>query len=217
MTDTELAQRLEKLERDKRRVKRLRAAALVLAVTALFSPALAQSPAVKPAPKAYQRNSGPLAFVASDVNPKTVFWIQGRFVPVDNLSYQGNAEVVTILCSIRESECLEVDSENTFPHAEEAWIQEFKVVNWDKGGILATSRSLDHCTDETLKIRYSPPSVGLINSPALPMSERCKNANHAWDKLVGKKGAALKGQVEQDMLVPTRGLLPFQDTNLISK
>ena len=217
MSETNLTEWLEKLEWENRRAKWLRAAVLVLVVAVLGVPAWAQSRAAQHTSRVKQKNSGPLTFITSDVNPKTVFWIQGRFVPVDNPKYKGSAEVVTILCSIRESECLEVDSENTFPHAEQTWIQEFKVVSWDKGGILATSRSLDRCTDETLKIRYSPPSVGLINSPVLPMSEGCKNVNHTWDKLTGEKGSALKGQVEQDMLVPTRGLFPFQDTNLFPK
>jgi hypothetical protein len=42
-------------------------------------------------------NSGPLAWTTSDVNPKTVFWIQGRFVPVDDTNHQSDAEVATIL------------------------------------------------------------------------------------------------------------------------
>ena len=211
MTDIELARRVERLEQSNRRFKRLSRTALVLLVAALFSPAQAQSPAAQPAPKTQQRNSGPLTFVASDVNPKTLFWIQGRFVPVDNPSYQGDAEVVTILCSIRESECLEVDGENISPDAENAWIQEYKVVTWDKDGILATSRSLDRCTDETLRIRFATPSVVITNSPVLPMSETCKKYNRLTDKLAGKKGFTLKGQMEQDMLVPTRGPAPFQD------
>ncbi|HUZ45210.1 MAG TPA: hypothetical protein VMW54_01095 [Terriglobia bacterium] len=170
--------------------------AVVLTVAlALFSPARAQSPAAHPAPKAQD-------------------WIQGRFVPVGKPNYKGDAEVVTILCSIRESECLEVDSESIFPHAEQAWIQEFKVVNWDKGGIMAAGRSLDRCTDESLKIRFAPPSVVLINSPVLPMTQSCRKFNDITDKIAGRKGFTLKGQMEQDMLVPTRGLLPFQDTDL---
>lgn len=211
MSDTELVRRSEELDRDNRRLTRLGGAALALLVAALFSPAQAQSPAAHAAAEPQQRNSGPLTFVASDVNPKTLFWIQGRFVPVDNPNDQGDAEIVTILCSVRESECLEMDSENIFPRAEQTWVQEFKVINWGTDGILATSRSLDRCTDESLKIRFAAPSVVLINSPALPMSEVCKKANQTWDKLTGKKGNGLKAQLEEDMLVPTRGPAPFQD------
>jgi hypothetical protein len=69
---------MEKLERGKRRPKRLALPSLVLAI------ALGSIYATRPTPKAQQRNSGPLTFVHSDVNPKTLFWIQGRFVPVDD-------------------------------------------------------------------------------------------------------------------------------------
>jgi hypothetical protein len=158
-------------------------------------------------------NSGPLAWVSSDVNPKTVFWIQGRFVPVDDTNHQGDADVATILCSIREYECLEIDSTSPFVRAEQVWIQDFKPVSWDNSQIVATSRSLDGCTDEILKIRLSPPSVTLINSPVLPMSGNCKKVNDAWDKLMGKRGSTIAAQMEQDKLVPTRGLLPFQDVD----
>jgi hypothetical protein len=215
MTEVELVKRLECLERDNRRLKAFGLTVLMLAVAlALFGSAQAQTRADQHLPKAQQRNSGPLTFATSDVNPKTLFWTQGRFVPVDNPSFRGDAEVATVLCSVREFACIEVDGESELPHVEEAWVQVFKVANWDKSGILAASRSLDGCTDETLKIRFAPPSIVLVNSPVLPMSEPCKNMNNAWDKLVGKKGAVLKGQLEQDMLVPTRGFLSWQDTNL---
>lgn len=159
------------------------------------------------------KNSGPLSFVSSDVNPKTVFWIQGRFVPVNDPKFQGDAHVVTILCSIREYECLEIDSDNlNSPDTEEAWIQEYRPVNWDKSGIVADSHSLDGCTDETLRIHFDPPSAVLIDSPNLPMSKLCSDTNNAMDKLIGKLGQTLKYQTEQDELVPTRGLLSFQDS-----
>lgn len=122
----------------------------------------------------HRNSSGPLAWISSDINPKTVFWIQGRFVPVGDSNDQGDPEVVTVLCSLRENECFEIDSENPFDRSEQVWIEDFKPASWDNIGILATTRSLDGCTDETLKIRFSPPSVVLINSPALPMSENCK-------------------------------------------
>ncbi len=160
-----------------------------------------------------KNNSGPLVWVGSDTNPKTVFWIQGRFVPVNDAAFQGDAEVVTILCSFREYECLEIDSTSPFVRGEQVFIQDFKPVSWDNTGILATSRSLDNCTDETLKIRFSPPSVILINSPVLPMSESCRKINAAWDKFVGKKGSMMAGQMEQDVLVPTRGTVPFEDVS----
>lgn len=140
-----------------------------------------------------------------------MFWIQGRFVPVDDSNYQGEAEVVTILCSLREHECLEIDSTSPLTHGEQVWIEDFKPASWDNSGILATTRSLDGCTDETLKIRFSPPSVVLINSPVLPMSANCKKVNDAGDKLAGKRGSTIAAQMEQDKLVPTRGLFPFQD------
>lgn len=162
---------------------------------------------------AQERSSGPLAFVQSDVRPKTIFWIQGRFVPVDSPNYQGNAEVATVVCLMREYECLELDGETELAATEQVWVQEFKPVSWDSHGILATSRSLDGCTDEALKIRFTPASVVLINSPVLPMPKRCKGLNEAMDKLVGKEGQTIKAQLEQDVLVPTRGLLPFQDVN----
>jgi hypothetical protein len=142
-----------------------------------------------------------------------VFWIQGRFVPVDDTNYQGNAEVVTILCSIRENECLEIDSTNPFAKAQQVWVQEFKPLSWDSSEITATSRSPDGCTDETLKIRLSQPSVVLINSPVLPMSEHCKKLNGDLDKIMGKSGSTITAQMEQDVLVPTRGLFPFQDVD----
>lgn len=159
-------------------------------------------------------NSGPLTWISSDMNPKTVFWIQGRFVPVDDpqMGSKG-AEVATIFCSVRENECLEMDSTIEFANEEQTWIEEFKPATWDKDGIMATGRSLDGCTDETLKVHFRPPSVVIVNSPVLPMSERCKSMNNAMDNLAGKHGLTLKGQLEQDMLVPTRGLLPFQDIN----
>ncbi|HEX4064750.1 MAG TPA: hypothetical protein VHZ09_01910 [Acidobacteriaceae bacterium] len=167
-----------------------------------------------------QHSSGPLAWVSSDVNPKTVFWIQGRFVQVDDATSQGDAEVATILCSVRDYECLEIDGEIPFAHEEQVWIEDFKPVSWDSSGILATTRSLDGCTDETLKIRFSPVSVVVINSPVLPMSERCKKINQAWDKLSGypahgaaKGGSAIAAQTEEDELVPTRGLFPSQDAD----
>lgn len=157
--------------------------------------------------------SGPLAWTASNVSPKTVFWIQGRFVPIDDTNYQGDAEVATILCSIREYECIEIDGTSPFADSEQTWIQEFKPLSWDNSEIVAVSRSLDGCTDETLKIHLSPPSVVLINSPVLPMSGDCKKYNDSWDKLAGKRGGTLATQMEQDELVPTRGLFPFQDAN----
>jgi len=157
------------------------------------------------------RTSGPLTFVRSDVNSKTVFWIQGRWVPIDDPKHQGNAEVVTVVCLVREYECIDLDSDTLGADGEQAWVQEYKVVNWDNDGISATSRSLDGCTDVTLKIRFEPPTVTAVNSPVLPMSERCRKANDAWDKLTGTKGGTLKDQMEQDMLVPTRGLVSFQD------
>lgn len=159
----------------------------------------------------HENNSEPLAWVTSDLNPKTVFWIQGRFVPVDDSKFQGNAEVVTILCSVRENECLEFDSASPFARGEQVWIEDFKPASWDSTGILATTRSLDGCTDETLKIRFSPPSVVLINSPVLPMSESCKKVNNSWDTILRKGGSGIAAQMEEDMLVPTRGLFPFQD------
>ena len=163
-----------------------------------------------------RRGSGPLSWVSSDLNPKTVFWIQGRFVPVADSKYEGDAEVVTMFCSIREHECLEFDGTSPFAQSEEVWIQDFKPINWDNKGIVADSRSPDGCTDETLRIRFAPPSVVLVNSPVLPLSEQCKQTNKAWDKLLDKDGAGLKAQVEQDMLVPTRGLLPNQDAKVNS-
>jgi hypothetical protein len=159
----------------------------------------------------HRNNSGPLAWESSDLNPKTVFWIQGRFVPVSDATYKGDAEVVTILCSVRENECLEIDGTSPFVRGEQVWIQEFKPVSWDSSGILATSRSVDHCTDETLKIRFSPPSVVEIPSPVLPMSESCRKVNEGFDKLLGKRGSTAAAQMEQHQLVPTRGLIPFQD------
>lgn len=161
----------------------------------------------------HRNSSGPLAWASSDINPKTVFWIQGRFVPVGDSKDQGDPEVVTVLCSLRENECLEIDSENPFDRSEQVWIEDFKPASWDKTGILATTRSLDGCTDETLKIRFSPPSVVLINSPMLPMSENCKRVNSSWDTLLRKTGSGIAAQMEEDMLVPTRGLLPFQDVD----
>ena len=161
----------------------------------------------------HKRNSGPLAWTNSDVNPKTIFWIQGRFVPVNDTNFQGDPVVVTILCSIRENECVEIESRNQFVNSEQAWIEEFKAVSWDDNGILATTRSLDGCTDETLKVHFSPPSVVLINSPVLPMSEGCKKINSAWDKVLQKKGGGIAAQMEQETLVPTRGLFPFQDVD----
>jgi hypothetical protein len=161
--------------------------------------------------KEHKNNSGPLAWVSSDINPKTVFWIQGRFVPIDDPNHQGDAQVVTILCSFREYECFDIESTSPFVRGEQVWIEDFKPVNWDHDGILATTRSIDGCTDETLKIRFSPASVVEINSPVLPMSANCKKINDSWDKLVGKGGSTTAAQMEQDELVPTRGLLPFQD------
>lgn len=162
---------------------------------------------------AQEKNSGPLSFVSSDVNPKTLFWIQGRFVPVNDPKSQGDPDVATIFCSAREYECLEIDGTASL-QMEQVWIEDFKVISWAKDGIVAGGRSLDGCTDETLKIGLVQPSVVIINSPVLPMSENCKKTNAAWDKLLSEKGQGLKAQTEQDMLVPTRGLLPFQDQNL---
>ncbi len=161
-----------------------------------------------------ERNSGPLTFVSSDIHPKTLFWIQGRFVPIDDPKYQGPPEVETILCSIRENECLDMLSDTPDRGLETTWIQEFQPVSWDKDGIVADSRSLNGCTDETLKVRFSPPSVVVINSPVLPTSDSCKKSNNAFDKLMGEKGWTLKNQMDQEMLVPTRGLVPFQDAKI---
>ncbi len=128
---------------------------------------------------------------------------------------QDDAEVATILCSVRNNECLVIDSIGG-GQVEQVWIDgvidEFKAASWDSSGILATGRSGDGCTDETLKIRFSPPSVVIVNSPVLPMSDRCKKINTASDKLFGK-GWTLAGRMEQDELVPTRSpvALPFQD------
>lgn len=159
----------------------------------------------------HKNNSGPLAWVSSDTNPSTVFWIQGRFVPIDDPNYQGDAQVVTILCSFREHECFDIESTSPVVRGELVWIEDFKSVNWDNNGILATTRSVDGCTDETLKIRFSPPSVVEINSPVLPISENCKKINDSWDKVVSKGRSTILTQMEQDELVPTRGLSPFQD------
>lgn len=167
------------------------------------------SPKSPPAPR--EINSGPLVWVSSDVNPQTVFWVQGRFVPLDDPKHQGDADVATILCSIRERECLVIDSTITFGYIEQAWIQEFKPVSWNQSGLVAASRSLDGCTDETLRVRFNPLSVLVVNSPVLPMSKACKGWNDASDKLAGKKGETLKDQTEQDVLVPTRSFLPAQD------
>lgn len=163
-----------------------------------------------------KNDSRSLTWVKSDVNPKTVFWIQGRFIPVGDADYQGNADVVTILCTIRERECLEIDSTSPFAHSEQAWIDEYKAVNWEKSGILATGRSLDGCTDETLKIHFAPPSVVIVNSPVLPMSENCRKFNGITDKIAGKRGFTIKGQMEQDELVPTRAIFPWADLDLES-
>lgn len=168
----------------------------------------------KAQPTSVQHNSAPLTWITSDFNPKTVFWIQGRFVPVNDSNYQSDAQVVTILCSVREYECLDIDSTSPVAHDEQAWIDEFKVANWDKGGILATTHSLDGCTDETLRIRFSPPSVVLINSPVLPMSGGCRRINNAWDKVLGKKGGGIAAQIEQDVLVPTRALFSWADEDI---
>lgn len=162
-----------------------------------------------------KKDSGPLTWISSDVNPRTVFWIQGRFVPVGDSEYQGDAEVVTILCSIHDNECLQI--EGTSPGGggmEQVWIEEFKAASWDSSGILASGRSLDGCTDETLKIRFSPPSVVMVNSPVLPMSDSCREVNSGMDKIMGKTGWTITNQMEQDELVPTRALLPWADVNL---
>ena len=53
----------------------------------------------------------------------------------------------------------------------------------------------------------------LINSPVLPMSEHCKKLNGDLDKIMGKSGSTITAQMEQDVLVPTRGLFPFQDVD----
>ena len=188
------------------------AAALLLSLAVCCAPGRAQKAQPKTSPHVERKNnSGPLTWVKSDVNPKTVFWIQGRWVPVENVKDKGGADVGTILCSIREQECIELDSTSPMAHGVQTWIEEYKAVHWDDNGILATGRSLDGCTDETLKIRFSPPSVVIINSPVLPMAENCKKANSAMDKLMGKSGWTVTAQMEQDELVPTRGLFPFQD------
>jgi hypothetical protein len=164
----------------------------------------------------HKNDSGPLAWTISDFNPETVFWIQGRFVPVGDANFQGDAEVATILCTVREYECLEIDSTSPVVRDEQAWIDDFKVVNWDKHGILGTTRSLDGCTDETLKVRFSPPSVVIINSPVLPMAEHCKTVNNQWDKLLAKKGSGIAVQTEEDELVPTRTFFPRADADFES-
>ena len=46
------------------------------------------------------------------------------------------------------------------------------------------------------------------------MSQNCRKVNAAWDKLMGKKGSTIAAQMEQDKLVPTRGLLPDQDVDI---
>jgi hypothetical protein len=188
-----------------------RNALLLLPVALYCVPWLAQTAQKSNPVKAH--DSGPLTWISSDTNAKTVFWIQGRFVPIDDTNHQGDAEVVTILCSIRENECLEIDSTSPFAKSEQVWIQEFKPLSWDSNEITATSRSPDGCTDETLKIRLSQPSVVLINSPVLPMSEHCKKLNGDLDKIMGKRGFTITAQTEQDELVPTRGLFSFQDAN----
>ena len=158
-----------------------------------------------------EKSSGPLAWVASDVNTKTVFYIQGRFVPVGDSKFQGDAEVVTILCSIREYMCFEIDGTNPFENSEEVWIDEYKPISWENSQIVATSQSLDGCTDYTLKIKFTPPSVVKVFSPVLPMPEHCKKINDTWDKLAGKQGHTITLQMEQYTLVPTRGVFSFQD------
>lgn len=170
----------------------------------------------KAKPSNIRRGSGPLTWITSDLDPKTVFWIQGRFVPVDHTSRRSDAapaEVATILCLIREDECLEIDSTTPAAHDVLVWTDEFKPVHWDKRGILASGRSVDGCTDETLKIRFSPPSVVIINSPVLPLSEGCKKINNAWDSAMDKHGSGMAAQTEEDMLVPTRGVFSFSDAN----
>lgn len=57
----------------------------------------------------------------SNVNPKTVFWIHGRSVPVRHATSRCEAGVVTILCSLREYECFEIDSEITNLGIEAVW------------------------------------------------------------------------------------------------
>jgi len=133
---------------------------------------------------------------------------------VDDPAYRGHAEVATVVCIVREYECLLMDGTSDFANEETVWTTEFKAATWDKVGIMAQGRSVDGCTDETLKIHFSPPSVVIVNSPVFPISRACKSMNGAMDNLEGKKGATLKGQMEQDMLVPTRALFPFQDLNL---
>jgi hypothetical protein len=195
-------------------------AALPLLLAVCCVPGRAQAPEKTNslAPSAGHNNSGPLTWISSDVNPKTVFWIQGRWVPIDNVEDKGPADVETIICSVREQECLEMDSTSPMAQGVQAWIEEYKASSWDNSGILATGRSLDGCTDETLRIRFAPPSAVIINSPVLPLSANCKKINNAWNKLsgypahgTGKEGSALAAQMEQDKLVPTRGFLPFQD------
>ena len=188
-----------------------RIAVLLLSLAVCCVPGQAQKANTDTPRVEHKNNSGPLTWLKSAVNPNTVFWIQGRWVPVDNVNYQGNADVGTVLCSILEHECLEFDSTTPMAHGVQTWIEEYKAVTWDHDGILATGRSLDGCTDETLKIRFSPPSVVIINSPVLPMPENCKKMNSAMDKLMGKSGWTTTGQMEQDELVPTRGLFSFQD------
>lgn len=134
-------------------------------------------------------------------------------MPIDETRYQGDAQVVTILCSVREYECLEFDSSSPFARGEQVWVEDFKPASWDHNGLLASTRSLDGCTDETLKVRFSPPSVVLINSPVLPMSERCQKTNHVFDEMLGK-GGGIAAQMEQDELVPTRALFPWADEDI---
>lgn len=182
------------------------------------SPDGAQKKSIQPQPATpngeRKKDSGPLVWTISDVNPKSVFWIQGRFVPVGDSKHQGDAEVVTILCSIRDNECLEIEGISPGGGGmEQVWIEEFKAASWDNSGILAAGRSLDGCTDETLKIRFSPPSVVIVNSPVLPMSDSCKKLNSGMDKIVNKPGWTITNQMEQDELVPTRTLLPWADAD----
>lgn len=133
---------------------------------------------------------------------------------MNDTSHQSNsddAEVVTILCSVREYECLEFDSTSPFSRGEQVWIDDYKPIAWDTNGVMATTHSLDGCTDETLKIRFSPPSVLLINSPVLPISARCKKIDGFWDRLMASQPSGLAAETEQYELVPTRGDIPFQD------
>lgn len=137
-----------------------------------------------------------------DYVPRSAVIFEGKWKPIHGKSDAGGS-IVWIRCDVREKECIELDA-RPVANSTMLWQTSYKIKSWDGNEIVARGSSLDGCTSQTLIANVNKGSIKAVRSPATPLPKRCAHMDSAWEKLGMSRKELLKGQTEQDRLVPTR-------------